>query len=194
MPARRELQPRDRLEVAGDAAPGSTPSRAGQLARAARARRARRAPTGRRAAPRVARGGASRTSSRPLVDALGADARGRAGSRARSRRRCARPARPRAVARVGRRRAPARSASCSASRCASAARSSSVPSMSKSSSSRSCQRRELTLERGARLEALGERGDQLRRALDVVELDHLDRRVHVAQRDRDDAGGDAGAR
>ena len=34
----------------------------------------------------------------------------------------------------------------------------------------------------------GERGDQPAPCLDVVELDHLDRRVHVAQRDRDDAG------
>ena len=43
-------------------------------------------------------------------------------------------------------------------------------------------------------EPLRERRDQLRRVLDVVELDHLDRRVHVAQRDRDDAGRDAAAR
>ena len=33
-----------------------------------------------------------------------------------------------------------------------------------------------------------------RRVLDVVELDHLDRRVHVAQRDRDEPGRDAVAR
>ena len=34
----------------------------------------------------------------------------------------------------------------------------------------------------------------LRGVLDVVELDHLDRRVHVAQRDRDEPGRDAAAR
>ncbi len=42
-------------------------------------------------------------------------------------------------------------------------------------------------------EALAEGGQQLHRRLDVAQVDHLDRRVHVAERDRDDAGGDPGA-
>ena len=42
---------------------------------------------------------------------------------------------------------------------------------------------------GVRRQPQRERRDQLRRGLDVVELHHLDRRVHVAQRHRDDADG-----
>ena len=42
------------------------------------------------------------------------------------------------------------------------------------------------------LQSLGERREQPRGVVDVLELDHLDRRVHVAQRDRDDARRDPG--
>src|SRR5258707_12934396 len=38
-----------------------------------------------------------------------------------------------------------------------------------------------------------ERREQLDGRLDVSQVDHLDRRVHVAERDRDEAGGDARA-
>src|SRR6478609_3077257 len=43
-------------------------------------------------------------------------------------------------------------------------------------------------------EATGEGRDQLDRRLDVAEVDDLHRRVHVAERDRYEAGGDARAR
>ena len=63
------------------------------------------------------------------------------------------------------------------------ARCSSVPSMSNSSRSGGAQRRKSV----SGVEPPRERRDQPRRVLHVVELDHLDRRVHVAQRDRHDA-------
>ncbi len=46
--------------------------------------------------------------------------------------------------------------------------------------------RRLALERHARLQPLGERGDQLGGDLDVGQRDQLHRRVHVAQRHRDE--------
>ena len=44
------------------------------------------------------------------------------------------------------------------------------------------------------LQGRREGGDQLDRRLDVGQVDHLHRRVHVAQGDRDQPGGDPGAR
>src|SRR3954471_12811536 len=81
------------------------------------------------------------------------------------------------------------SASWIASRWASAAFWSSVPSMSKSSSTA-----RLPRERRLRAERLRECGDEPRAGVDVVELDHLHRGVHVAQGDGHAAGRHARAR
>ena len=180
-PARASLQPRDRLEVAGHQRepervrpPGQRREQLGHAGRDAAptgrpGTAPRRRADGRVASPRPARV-APRRRRRPPAPA----------GRARSRRRCGpRPRRASAVERR-RRRAPApppraapararpRPAAAACRRCRTAAG--------------AAQRAQVQ----AGLEPPRERGDQPRGVLDVVELDHLDRRVHVAQRDRDD--------
>src|SRR5436853_775946 len=53
--------------------------------------------------------------------------------------------------------------------------------------------RDLAAEVPVAAEPLAEGGEQFHDRLDVAQVDHLDRRVHVSQRDRDEPGGDAGA-
>ena len=188
-PRPRELEPRDPLEVAGDEreaervgpcrqpreqprpCPGAT--RGGEIGRA------------QLVVQRAARGDdvvGARVDRRPARGP-----RPRAG-RGRSPRRCGPPPRPdgrrarasrarRSAPAASRRRAPPRHAAAACRRCPRAAGAAASP-----------------LERHAGLEPPRERRDQPRRVLHVVHLDHLDGRVHVAQRDRDDAAGDAAAR
>src|SRR5437588_318975 len=87
--------------------------------------------------------------------------------------------------RVGSTECTARMASYMASRWASVAACRSVPSISNRSSMASA------LKQLARAQAFGEGGDKSRGPLDVLERDHLNRRVHVAARNRDEARGNA---
>ena len=189
-PGARELQPRDgsRLPVTSESriasAARSSASSASSTPGATCAERS--SGTSSRVAPTSASRERRRSA---LVDRAPRRRRRAAGCRARSPGRCAH--RSRRARRAGRRPRPRAIASCSAQRVLVGARGSAACRRCRTgAAARGAQRSK----RDVRRQPLGERGDQLRRVLDVVELHHLDRRVHVAQRDRDEAGRDAAAR